>query len=77
MNKYTVVGYYEDTGLRYLGHLEAPDWVQACELCSALDDTLVIVEVFEGHLAGLTEGKYVDYADDYRCVTDEERSDGP
>ena len=55
MKPFTVVGYYEDNGKPYVGHIDAEDWVGAMQECvldhkGPFDATeLVIVSVFDGH----------------------------
>jgi hypothetical protein len=80
MNKFTVVGYYEDEGQSYVEHVEAEDWsgavVAAVKSLEKTNETpedaakyfrsnVVIVEVFEGHHKGLTEHPSVCSAIDF------------
>lgn len=66
---YTVIGYYDDTGLRYVGHHSE------CESASAaiqrvaevyLDENICVVAVLAGEHKDLQEGDYVEDTDDWR-----------
>lgn len=66
---YTVIGYYDDTGLRYVGHHSE------CESASAAiqrvadvypDENICIVSVLAGEHKDLQEGDYVEDTDDWR-----------
>lgn len=50
---FTVVGYYDDTGLAYCGHFMASDRWNAAVACAEAyaDDPLVIIGVFAGKQA--------------------------
>ena len=67
MKTYTVVGFHDDTGQKVVMHLKAVDWLhafgKACGRGNYHD--LVIVEVFEGALTGLTESSQIEYQSDY------------
>lgn len=74
-NKYTVVGYYEDNGQIWVEYAVAENSSQAViyavkALESRNEDCLdraniCIVEVFEGHNPGLTDGDHVSSAIDW------------
>jgi hypothetical protein len=66
---YTVIGYYDDTGLRYVGHHSE------CESASAAiqrvaevypDENICVVAVLAGEHKDLQEGDYVEDTDDWR-----------
>jgi hypothetical protein len=64
--KFTVVGYYEESGQRYCSNLAGDTWVEATQAAIAeAGMDLIVVEVFPGWLAGLTEGDHVEHACDF------------
>lgn len=75
MRKYTVVGYYEDTGEVWVEHVEAETPYDAFQVASrsimafhdlntmALDN-IAVVEAFLGHHKGQIDGDNVAYACD-------------
>ena len=67
MKTYTVVGFYEDTGQRVVQHWTASDPFEAINNAFANSFTyeLVVVEVFEGKLLGLTESSRIEYQSDF------------
>lgn len=68
MNKFTVIGFYSDTRLRYCGHVEANDAGAAIETVAALypDEEIEIAGVIEGHHNDLMEGDYLESTEDIR-----------
>ena len=70
MNKYTVIGFYTDTGLRYVGHTEAEDVPEAIGHTIAMcdDESISIVAVIAGHHNDLMEGDYLEDSDDFLTV---------
>lgn len=70
MKKYTVCGFYTDTGLRYVGHTEAESVAEAIEQTIALcdDESMSIVAVIEGHHLDVMEGDYLEDSDDFLTV---------
>lgn len=66
MSDYTVIGYFENTGARFMGHHqgESPtDAIKDAIRSTACD--LVIVEVISGMHEGLTFSEYVEHACDF------------
>jgi len=66
MNYFTVIGYFENTGARFMGHHqgETPtDAIRDAIRSTAYD--LVIVEVIAGLHDGLTYSEYVEHACDF------------
>ena len=61
-----MIGYYEDTGLRYVGHWTGETPEEAVALACGLheDNQLVIVEVIAGHHNGLLDGEHIWDAED-------------
>jgi hypothetical protein len=71
MERFTVIGYYDETGERYNGHIRAVTWTDAVEVAileAGMD--LVIVEVLAGHHKGLAFANLVEHACDWpvECV---------
>lgn len=79
---YTVIGYYDATGLRYVGHHSE------CESASAAiqrvadvypDENICVVAVLAGEHKDLQEGDYVEDTDDWRnnakATTQHDRTD--
>lgn len=65
MNKFTVIGYYEN-GQRYCDHLFGETWIDAVQAAiHGAGHSLNIVEVFAGWHTGLTESEYVEAACDF------------
>jgi len=66
MNHYTVIGFYSDTGLRYVGHTESESVEEAILLTAGLyeDESISIVAVIAGTQLDLMEGDYIEDTDD-------------
>ena len=66
MNEFTVIGYFDDNGMKWVGHYKAETWMDACQKAiTEIDMDLVIVEVIKGHHWGLTEASLVEHACDF------------
>jgi hypothetical protein len=66
VNDYTVIGYFENTGARFMGHHQAEtptDAIRDAIQSTAYD--LVIVEVIAGFHEGLTYDEHVEHACDF------------
>jgi hypothetical protein len=62
---FTVVGFYDDSGLRYVGKLTADSPLEAAQQAAALADSICVVAVFAGHVENVFDsGEYVDHAED-------------
>jgi hypothetical protein len=77
---YTVIGYYDDTGLRYVGHHSE------CESASAAiqrvadvypDENICITAVLAGELKDLMGGDYMEDTNDWRKKTNGETASQP
>ena len=59
MKKYTVVGYYRDTFLNYVGHHFAGTPEDAARSAWVTDENIDIVAVFEGALDNVLGAEYL------------------
>jgi hypothetical protein len=64
--KYTIVGVYTTTWLRYVGHFEGESPMDAALALAKLypDESISVVAVFEGWLVDLLDGDYPFDTDD-------------
>jgi len=61
MKQYTVIGFYDDTGLKYLRHHRAESPLKAAEAAARVDGGLIIAAVIAGKREDLmTTGDYID-----------------
>ncbi len=79
---YTVIGYYDDTGLRYVGHhSECESAAAAIQRVADVypDENICIVSVLAGEHKDLQDGDYVEDTDDWRnnakATTQPDRTD--
>lgn len=65
-NKYTVFGFYTDSGLKYASDIEAESVEEAIQMTAGLypDESLSIVAVVAGTQQDLMEGEYIEDTDD-------------
>ena len=59
MKKYTVVGYYRDTFLNYVGHHSVGTPEDAARSAWVTDGNIEIVAVFEGVLDNVLDAEYL------------------
>lgn len=65
MNQFTVFGFYDDTGLRYVEQVEATDVDHAIRIAAAdAGSELMIVAVTPGHHQDLLVGDYIEAIED-------------
>lgn len=63
MNHYTVIGHYTDSGLRYVGHVQAESWSDAIRTVAneSADQSISIAAVIAGAHKDLMEcGDYLE-----------------
>lgn len=72
MRQYTVIGHFELTGLKYLGHIEASSVEDALKHVAETypDDSLCIAAIIEGRHLDAMEGEYVEDTNDFEANRD-------
>jgi len=68
ISKYTVIGFYDDTGLRFVCHREAESAAAAIGQVaeSYPDDNISVCAVIAGEHNDLMEGDYLEDTDDWK-----------
>lgn len=77
MNQYTLIGYYTDTGLTYLGHFTAETPSDAIQQLADLypDESISIAAVIEGRHESAMGGDYIEDTDNYNGTYGDDHED--